>query len=82
MLTCREVADRTTDYIERDLSLWGRWQVRMHLLMCALCRRHVKHMEITRAALRKVQGAEEPPSKVDPALVDAYRNWRHERRER
>jgi hypothetical protein len=64
MLTCRDVVNSATDYMERKLSLRQRLQVRMHLLMCRFCRRYLRQLALTRAVLRRLP----PPLPSDEAL--------------
>jgi anti-sigma factor RsiW len=76
MLTCRDVTERVTDYLERDLSWWGRLQFRLHLAMCAVCRRYVAQMRATTELLHRIGDRPTPPSPVDPALREAFRSER------
>lgn len=46
MLSCKQVATIASDYLDNSTPL--KWQMRMHLLMCANCRRFVRHLKITR----------------------------------
>lgn len=46
MLSCKQVAGLASDYLDKNTPL--KWQIRLHLLMCANCRRFVKHLDITR----------------------------------
>lgn len=79
MLTCKDVSERCTDYLERDLSWGERIQYWMHLAMCAMCRRYVAQMRTTTAILTRL-GGEAPPQAppLDPALREAFRAARDE----
>lgn len=57
MLTCRDLAERATDYLEGDLSLWHRLRVRVHLNMCARCRAYLGQMRKTVRVLRGISCA-------------------------
>jgi hypothetical protein len=46
MLNCKQVATLAGDYLDNNTSL--KWQIRLHLLMCANCRRFIRHLRITR----------------------------------
>ena len=51
MLSCKQVAALASDYLDNkppgdNASL--KWQMRVHLLMCANCRRFARHLKITR----------------------------------
>lgn len=45
MLSCKQVASIASDYLDNSSPL--KWQMRLHLLMCANCRRFVRHLKIT-----------------------------------
>jgi len=50
MLSCKQVATVASDYLDNnylDNNTSLKWQIRLHLLMCANCRRFVRHLKIT-----------------------------------
>lgn len=78
MLTCKEVTQRVTAYMERELS-WSEWvQFMLHVVMCRFCRRYVSQMEATRATLRRIGAHARAANAIDPAVRDAFRAWRDE----
>jgi len=46
MLNCKQVATLASDYLDNDTPL--KWKIRLHLLMCANCRRFIRHLKITK----------------------------------
>lgn len=58
MLTCKEQVARSSDFLDGQLSVRERFQVRHHLLFCPNCRRFIKQMRLMRATLRAMP---EPP---------------------
>lgn len=48
MLNCKQVAQLASDYLDKESSTSLTWQMRWHLLMCANCRRFVRHLRITK----------------------------------
>ena len=42
MFNCRKISELVSRSLDSDLSLWGRVQVRMHMMMCSLCRKFRK----------------------------------------
>jgi hypothetical protein len=52
MLNCREVAEWASEYIDRELSWRGYLAVRLHLLMCRLCREYVRQLSLVARTLR------------------------------
>jgi anti-sigma factor RsiW len=80
MLTCKDVTERVTAYLERDLSWWERVQFELHLAMCRFCRRYAAQMRATMAALRRLAEPSVGSGSIDPSLRDTFRAWRNEQR--
>lgn len=66
MLSCRDVANRSSDYLNRDLPWRERLAVRFHLLMCLGCSRYYEQMRATLTMLRRM-GSDEPKVSADRA---------------
>jgi hypothetical protein len=45
MLNCKQVATLASDYLDNNTPL--KWQIRLHLMVCANCRRFVRHLKVT-----------------------------------
>lgn len=52
VFSCRDVAERASDYLDRDLSLRSRLQFRLHLFLCRDCRRYIDQLGRMTALLR------------------------------
>lgn len=72
MLTCREVTERSNDYLDGRLGFWPRMEVRMHLMACRYCRAFMKQMRTTIRLVEKY-GYTLPPEDAPEALMDAFR---------
>jgi anti-sigma factor RsiW len=74
-LTCREVVELVTDYLEDALPPADRARFDVHVAGCEHCSRYVDQMRATVAALGRIE-----PERLDPAardaLLDAFREWR------
>lgn len=77
MLTCREVTERSNQYIDGELDFWPAMEVRMHLLACRYCRRFMKQMRAVADLIHKT-GYTLPEDKVEPKLLEAFRKRRDE----
>lgn len=66
-MKCDEVADLVSSGLDRDLSAFERFQVRLHLLYCSACRRYRKHLLLIRQVLSSV-GDQLAESQSDVAL--------------
>ena len=63
MLSCKQVATLASDYLDNnslDNNASLKWQIRLHLLMCANCRRFIRHLKITQQV--SVQMAKNSPA--------------------
>ncbi len=60
MLTCREVAEKASALVDGELDLRERIGLRLHLLMCANCRRFVRQFKtlVDSLALRSEPGSQ------------------------
>ncbi len=47
MLTCQQLTELVTEYLEGRMSLWRRAQFQMHLGMCKHCRAYLHQMRTT-----------------------------------
>ena len=75
MLTCRQMTELVTDYLERRMSWRNRIRFQMHLGMCHHCREYVRQMkEAIRAAGRLA--VEPPPPSVEAKLLERFRDWK------
>ena len=54
MLTCKDASHLISERQERPLGWRERWGLRMHLWICANCRRFERHMALIQQALRKL----------------------------
>jgi len=75
MLRCKEITELATDYLEGDLAWHERLGVRLHLWMCANCRRYVDQMRKVVAMLRLLP-AEAAPAELFDALLPHLREMR------
>ncbi len=54
-LSCKDIVELSSDYIEGSSSSPNRLSVRFHLLMCHHCRRFIRHKKIANEYLFKQQ---------------------------
>lgn len=73
MLTCRELNERATDYLEGQMSLRQRAGFKLHLLMCSKCRTYADQLAKTVKLLRTVKSAA-TQSTPDARLIEAFRS--------
>jgi anti-sigma factor RsiW len=74
-LTCREVVELITDYLEGTLPPETAARFEEHINFCDGCEAYLAQMRTTIAAVGRVDGADIPPE-VRDQLLDAFRHWR------
>lgn len=74
-LTCRELVERVTTYLDDALESEERARFEAHLAECDPCCEHFKQILVTRATARQLgdQGLD-PLAKA--AVMDLYHRWR------
>lgn len=73
-VTCREVLDLLTDYLESALSGPLRERVERHLADCDGCERHLDQLRATIGALGGLAEDDVAPD-VRDRLLAAFRSW-------
>ena len=53
-LTCRDVAERASEYLDDRLPLLTKVRIGLHLMSCAHCRAYVKQINLVSSALRSL----------------------------
>jgi predicted anti-sigma-YlaC factor YlaD len=75
MLTCRQMTELVTDYLESRMIWWDRVRFQMHVGMCRHCREYLRQMKETIRAAGRVT-IEPPPSVVEEELLRRFRDWK------
>ena len=75
MLTCRDLTEIVTDYVEGRMGVWDRLRFQLHIGMCSSCREYVRQMQVTRAVVGHVP-AQPIPDDVKEELIKRFRDWK------
>lgn len=75
MLSCRQLTELVTDYLEGKMSLGDRMRFQMHLGMCKHCRAYLQQMKLTLQTLGTLP-AEPMPDRVRAELLQRFQNWK------
>jgi anti-sigma factor (TIGR02949 family) len=73
-LSCREMVELVTDYLEGALPRRERRQFEQHLAGCEHCTAYIDQMRRTRDVLGRLTEESIPPHARD-ALLHAFRDW-------
>lgn len=75
MLTCRELTELVTDYLEGRLAFGQRLRFHLHIGMCRHCRAYLRQMKTTIRALGRLPQEPIPPELAED-LLQRFRNWK------
>jgi predicted anti-sigma-YlaC factor YlaD len=81
MLTCKEITELVTDYLEGRMSLADRMRFQMHLGMCKHCRAYLRQMKATVAILGQLPEDAQMPEDVRDELRRRFADWNKARAE-
>lgn len=73
MMSCRKAAELTSEAHDRRLTLRERAALRLHLALCAVCRRYARQLEFIRAAARRLERAAVGREGLAPAARERIR---------
>lgn len=75
MLSCKEVTEIATDFLEENLPWRGRFGVQVHLWMCRYCRRYLDQMRKVVRLLKRLP-REPVPSSLLEAILPQFQEKR------
>jgi hypothetical protein len=74
-VTCRELTEAITDYLEGHLSFQQRIRFQVHLGLCLGCRRYLRQMKHTITLLGKLPEDPLPPA-IREEILHRFRTWK------
>jgi anti-sigma factor RsiW len=74
-LTCRELVDLVTEYLDGALSLEDRSRFEEHVISCPPCRAYLEQMQTTLRLLGSIPEETVSPD-AEAVLVAAFRGWK------
>lgn len=75
MLTCQELTELVTDYLEGRMSSQERLEFDKHVGLCRHCRAYLREMQTTVALLGQVPGEPVPDHLMDE-LRERFAEWK------
>lgn len=72
MLTCQQLTEVVTEYLEGRMSFWRRAELQLHLGLCRHCRAYLRQMRATVRTLGKLP-QEKMPDDVKAELLERFR---------
>lgn len=73
-LTCQELVELATDYLEHALDASVRVRFEQHLAECSGCRTHLEHLQRTISAVGQLSTPLSDETRT--ALLSLFRDWK------
>ncbi|MBI2833724.1 MAG: zf-HC2 domain-containing protein [Acidobacteria bacterium] len=74
-MTCQELTELVTDYLENRMSFMDRLRFRVHIGMCRHCRAYLDQMRKTIRTLGELSAEPIPPA-IRDELLARFRDWK------
>jgi anti-sigma factor RsiW len=74
-LTCKELVELVTEYLEGKLSMGDQKRFSEHLALCDGCQAYLQQMRVTMATLGRLT-EESISEKAKERLLRAFRSWK------
>lgn len=80
MPSCKEITEKSSDYLDHNLPWWKRPGYWMHLAVCVHCRRYVEQLKLTIGVIGKSPEAT-PPSVSSEHVQEIVEKMKHSTKE-
>jgi len=70
VLTCKDVSDTASNYLEGPTVFVQRFRFRLHLILCKHCRRYLTQLRLSIDVAQKISRPSEPTDEEIEALVE------------
>ncbi|HHD64771.1 MAG TPA: zf-HC2 domain-containing protein [Desulfobulbaceae bacterium] len=64
IFSCKQITELISESMDRKLPIYRRIGIRIHLMMCYLCRRYKKQLLFLRTVLQAIEEADEKNGEV------------------
>jgi hypothetical protein len=69
MMTCKQLNDIASDFLDGELSMRKRMAIWLHRLMCVDCSRYLRQLKLSTTAVQKMSDQTEPDDReIDQIL--------------
>lgn len=75
MLSCKDITELLTEYLDGEMSVTERAQVRIHLAVCRHCRTYVQQLKLTVDSCGRIP-APVLTEELREVLLSTFRDWR------
>ncbi len=76
MISCRDIAKLSSQYLDQDLPLMTRMRIKIHLMMCVHCHRFMKQLQATINAVKHLKEPEITHPDIDNQVANLLQQHR------
>ncbi len=79
MMSCRDITEVVTDYMEGRMSFMQKIAFQFHVGMCGPCREYLRQMKLTVQTVGKINTMDDCSDmspEVQDELLKRFRNWK------
>lgn len=77
MLSCKDLSERATTYIEDDCNLAEKISIWVHLVICVHCRRYFRQLNLGIQTLRLMTHIKEPTQEEIEQIVNRLKSMQN-----
>ncbi|HTU60655.1 MAG TPA: zf-HC2 domain-containing protein, partial [Polyangiales bacterium] len=77
-LTCKEIVELVTDYLEGHMAPSQRAQFEQHILTCPPCTTYLEQMRTMVGLAATLDAPSDVAVEPAPAVLDAFRRWKRQ----
>ena len=72
-MSCKDITEKANQYLDKNLSFFGRMKVKMHLRMCGHCQRYVDQLNTTIQILGKMKKSDTTDDSAVDEVVESLK---------
>ena len=73
MLSCKDITEHASAYLDKEISITTRFSMRLHLYMCMHCRRYMDQLQITIQTLGRMNTGKPVDKETEDNLVARFK---------
>ncbi len=74
MISCQQLNQMSSDYLDGNLTQREKWSIRFHCLMCKYCRRFLTQLRLSGALLSRTQNETVSAEQIETQLENILRD--------
>lgn len=73
MLSCKDITENASAYLDKEMPLSARMSMRLHLFMCHHCRRYMDQLQMTVNTLKMMKKDDPVDEQANNDLIELFK---------